>query len=79
MKLPMANLEKYRRLSDEQLRNELLQLHVELNKVAEDEVDDHELQAAIALAQSKKIEYTMRRQQLKKLLKTVHELLAMRT
>jgi len=78
MKLPMVGLEHYQNMDDQELKENLLSLHREIAFVDEQQADDHELQAAIALAQSLKTKYNMERQRLKKLVKTVSELLAMR-
>lgn len=78
MKLAMANLEEYQKLSDEELLTQMVSLQMELRKVEESRDSDHELSAAIALAQSLRAEYTMRITQIKKLQKTCYELAAMR-
>ena len=78
MKMTMVGLEKYQSMSDEELKDEMLRIHRELNLIDEEQEEDHELQAAIALAQSLKTKYSMEKQRLKKLLKTVQELSSMR-
>jgi hypothetical protein len=78
MKLEIANLEEYQLLSDEQLRMEMVKVQMELKQTADDRENDNQLQAAIALADSLKMKYSIRTQQLKKLQKSLQLLATMR-
>lgn len=78
MKLEFANLEYYQAMSDEDLKGEMFKVQMQMEQVDEDMANDSELQAAIALAQTKKLEYTSRRQMLKKFMKTLHQLAVVR-
>jgi hypothetical protein len=78
MKLEFANLEYYQAMSDEELKGEMFKVQMQMEQVDEDMANDSELQAAIALAQTKKLEYTSRRQMLRKFMKTLHQLAVVR-
>jgi hypothetical protein len=78
MRLEFANLEHYQDMSDEDLKEEMFKVQMQIEQVDEDMVNDSQLQAAIALAQTKKLEYTSRRQMLKKFMKTLHQLAVVR-
>jgi len=78
MKLEIANLEEYQLLSDDELRLEMIKVQMELKQVLDDKDNDHQLQAAIALADSLKMGYSVRIQQLKKLQKSLQLLASMR-
>lgn len=78
MKLEAANLEEYQALSDADLRMEMIKIQMEMKRVLDEKEHDQKLQAAIALAESLKIPYTLRTQQLKKLQKSLQLLASMR-
>ena len=78
MRLECSNLEEYEKLTDDQLRREMVQIQMDMQQAVRDRDDDQKLQAAIALADSLKIPYQLRIQQLKKLQKSLQLLAQMR-
>ena len=78
MRLDCANLEEYEKLSDDALRRELVGIQMAMQQTIQDRDDDQKLQAAIALADSLKIPYQLKIQQLKKLQKSLQLLAQMR-
>lgn len=77
MKLETVDLEDYIKLSTQELRTEIANVHMELTRIKDEEESDDKLQAAISLANSLKIQYTMRRKQQQALLKTLQKILSM--
>lgn len=78
MRLEAVNLEEYQNLNDEGLKWEILQTHKEIKNIKREQSEDRELQAAISLAESLKVKYTLRLKQQQKLLKTLELLSEMR-
>lgn len=78
MKLSCVNLEEYKNLSNSQLRDMIVQINMELIEAQRAQTGDNELQAAQAYYQSLKTRHTLKQQQLKKMLKSLHLLAELR-